>query len=110
MIVFGLFCDDAALFAADVGAVPAASHVPVCVITLQGERDHCCCVSRAVSAFVNNVIFVQNSPNDLQLMSDAPAHMLFVLLGPVSPTSTELPDILCAIQVNALSLTAVSVF
>jgi N-acetyltransferase 10 len=41
----------------------------------------------------------QNSPNDLQLMSDAPAHMLFVLLGPVSPTSSDIPDILCAVQV-----------
>ena len=44
-------------------------------------------------------VALQNSPNDLQLMSDAPAHMIFVLLGPVTPGSTELPDILCAVQV-----------
>jgi N-acetyltransferase 10 len=40
----------------------------------------------------------KNSPNDLQLMSDAPAHHLFVLLGPVSSTNT-MPDILAVIQV-----------
>eukprot|EP00252_Welwitschia_mirabilis_P011487 TRINITY_DN25743_c0_g1_i2.p1 TRINITY_DN25743_c0_g1~~TRINITY_DN25743_c0_g1_i2.p1 ORF type:complete len:908 (-),score=163.33 TRINITY_DN25743_c0_g1_i2:567-3083(-) len=41
----------------------------------------------------------KNSPNDLQLMSDAPAHHLFVLLGPVDETKNKLPDILCVIQV-----------
>lgn len=41
----------------------------------------------------------KNSPNDLLLMSDAPAHHLFVLLGPVSTSSNELPEILCAVQV-----------
>jgi N-acetyltransferase 10 len=41
----------------------------------------------------------KNSPNDLQLMSDAPAHQLFVLLGPVDPNDTSLPEPLCVIQV-----------
>lgn len=41
----------------------------------------------------------KNSPNDLQLMADAPAHHLFVLLGPVDESSNHLPDILCVIQV-----------
>jgi len=59
----------------------------------------------------------KNSPNDLQLMSDAPAHQLFVLLGPQSSSSSSsssspsspsssssssssmLPDILAVIQV-----------
>jgi N-acetyltransferase 10 len=41
----------------------------------------------------------KNSPNDLQLMSDAPAHQLFVLLGPVNPTDSSLPEPLCVIQV-----------
>ncbi|XP_062097838.1 RNA cytidine acetyltransferase 1-like [Humulus lupulus] len=40
----------------------------------------------------------KNSPNDLQLMADAPAHHLFVLLGPVE-SKNQLPDILCVIQV-----------
>ncbi|CAI9112679.1 OLC1v1013156C2 [Oldenlandia corymbosa var. corymbosa] len=41
----------------------------------------------------------KNSPNDLQLMADAPAHHLFVLLGPVDESKNRLPDILCVIQV-----------
>ncbi|KAL0395569.1 UNVERIFIED_CONTAM: RNA cytidine acetyltransferase 1 [Sesamum calycinum] len=40
----------------------------------------------------------KNSPNDLQLMADAPAHHLFVLLGPVDESKNHLPDILCVIQ------------
>jgi len=40
----------------------------------------------------------RNTPNDLQLMSDAPAHQLFVLLGPIDPKADCLPDILCVVQ------------
>ncbi|OBA26154.1 DUF699-domain-containing protein [Hanseniaspora valbyensis NRRL Y-1626] len=42
----------------------------------------------------------KNSPNDLQLMSDAPAHQLFVLLPPIDASSgARVPDPLCVIQV-----------
>ncbi|KAH7352706.1 hypothetical protein KP509_19G059500 [Ceratopteris richardii] len=41
----------------------------------------------------------KNTPNDLQLMSDAPAHHLFVLLGPVDESQNTMPDILCVVQV-----------
>ncbi len=48
----------------------------------------------------------KNTPNDLQMLSDAPAHRLFVLLGPRSSSSAQtatggvnLPDILCIVQV-----------
>jgi N-acetyltransferase 10 len=41
----------------------------------------------------------KNSPNDLQLMSDAPAHQLFVLVPPIDDDSTRLPEPLCVIQV-----------
>lgn len=41
----------------------------------------------------------KNSPNDLQLMSDAPAHHLFVLLPPIEPGDNRIPDPLCVIQV-----------
>ncbi|CAJ0840285.1 11428_t:CDS:10, partial [Entrophospora sp. SA101] len=41
----------------------------------------------------------KNSPNDLQLMSDAPAHHLFVLLPPLKEGNASLPDPLCVIQV-----------
>ena len=42
----------------------------------------------------------KNTPNDLQLLSDAPAHQVFVLVPPVLPSSTTLPDILCVLQVS----------
>lgn len=49
----------------------------------------------------------KNTPNDLQMLSDAPAHRLFVLLGPQKAKTAEsksdkkpnLPDVLCVIQV-----------
>lgn len=41
----------------------------------------------------------KNSPNDLQLMSDAPAHHLFVLLPPLNEDESTLPDPLVVIQV-----------
>lgn len=53
-------------------------------------------LQRMMDLFVSS--HYKNSPNDLQLMSDAPGHHLFVLIGPVAQSST-LPDILCAIQV-----------
>lgn len=40
----------------------------------------------------------KNTPNDLQMMSDAPAHHLFCLLPPGKKTGT-LPEVLCFIQV-----------
>ncbi|XP_076179144.1 RNA cytidine acetyltransferase l(1)G0020 [Ptiloglossa arizonensis] len=41
----------------------------------------------------------KNSPNDLQMMSDAPAHHLFCLLGPIDPNKKTLPEILVVIQI-----------
>ena len=41
----------------------------------------------------------KNSPNDLQLMSDAPGHQLFVLVPPIAEDSTRLPEPLCVVQV-----------
>lgn len=41
----------------------------------------------------------KNSPNDLQLMSDAPAHQLFVLVPPVEDDATRLPEPLCVVQI-----------
>lgn len=42
----------------------------------------------------------KNSPNDLQLLSDAPAHHVFVLLGPLDPSTAALPEVLCVLQVR----------
>ena len=41
----------------------------------------------------------KNSPNDLQLMSDAPAHQLYVLVPPVDENTNRLPEPLCVIQI-----------
>ena len=44
----------------------------------------------------------KNSPNDLQMMSDAPAHHLFCLLPPMKESAKQrgkLPQILCFIQI-----------
>jgi N-acetyltransferase 10 len=40
----------------------------------------------------------KNTPNDLQLISDGPGQLLFVLLGPIDENTTNLPDIFCVIQ------------
>lgn len=43
----------------------------------------------------------KNTPNDLLLLADAPAHRLFVLLGPRDPAAPPgaLPDVLAVVQV-----------
>jgi len=42
----------------------------------------------------------KNSPNDMQLLSDAPAHSVFVLLSPsAEKDANSLPDILAVVQV-----------
>jgi len=54
-----------------------------------------------MSLFVSS--HYKNTPNDLQLMSDAPAHRLFVLLGPQGAGAEgergASLDVLCVIQV-----------
>ncbi len=52
-------------------------------------------LSKLMSIFVSS--HYKNSPNDLQLLSDAPAHQIFVLLGPIK--EGRMPDILVAIQI-----------
>jgi N-acetyltransferase 10 len=42
----------------------------------------------------------KNTPNDLLLLADAPAHQLYVLLGPVDETQNALPDVLAVVQVG----------
>ncbi|KAI0753892.1 GNAT acetyltransferase 2-domain-containing protein [Irpex lacteus] len=41
----------------------------------------------------------KNQPNDLQLLSDAPAHHLFVLLPPIKDDDNHLPEPLVVLQV-----------
>ncbi|KAG9130714.1 hypothetical protein Leryth_012675 [Lithospermum erythrorhizon] len=50
----------------------------------------------------------KNSPNDLQLMADAPAHHLAesysTFTGPVDESKNQLPDVLCVIQIDPLTI------
>lgn len=41
-------------------------------------------------------------------MSDAPAHHLFCLLGPVDPAQSTLPEVLCFIQVSELYVASIA--
>lgn len=69
------------------------------------NRDTLFSFHKASEAFLHNLwsIYVsahyKNSPNDLQMLSDAPAHHLFVLIGPISETQVHLPEVLVVIQV-----------
>ena len=63
-------------------------------------------LQRMVALFVAS--HYKNTPNDLQLMSDAPAHQLYVLLGPVDVNATRLPDVLAVVQARAPWLRHVS--
>ena len=69
------------------------------------NRDTLFCYHKASEAFLQRImsLFVashyKNSPNDLQMLSDAPAHHLFCLLGPVDANTNSLPEILCVVQV-----------
>ncbi|KAF3920901.1 hypothetical protein ABW21_db0208015 [Orbilia brochopaga] len=69
------------------------------------NRDTLFSYNKVCEAFLQNMMALyvashyKNSPNDLQLMSDAPAHQLFVLLPPIDPESKDIPEPLCVIQV-----------
>lgn len=84
----------------------ALPHPDACQLYLI-NRDTLFSYHKAAEAFLQRLLTLyvsshyKNSPNDLQLMSDAPGHMLFVLLPPgaEAPSHGGLPDILCFIQV-----------
>jgi len=53
---------------------------------------------RVMALFVSS--HYKNTPNDLQMLSDASNQQLYVLLGPTSSDPKRLPDVLCAIQLG----------
>ena len=69
------------------------------------NRDTLFCYHRASEDFLQRImaLFVashyKNTPDDLQLLSDAPAHHIFCLLGPTHPDMQTLPEVLCVVQV-----------
>lgn len=54
-------------------------------------------LQRVMSLYVSS--HYRNTPNDLLLLADAPAHQLYVLLGPVDELTSSLPDILAVVQI-----------
>ena len=54
-------------------------------------------LQRVMSLYVSS--HYRNTPNDLLLLADAPAHQLYVLLGPVDESTSSLPDILAVVQI-----------
>ncbi|KAF2739338.1 N-acetyltransferas-like protein [Polyplosphaeria fusca] len=71
---------------------------------LQVNRDTLFSFNPAAEQFLQKMMALyvashyKNSPNDLQLLSDAPAHQLFVLVPPVT-AENKLPEPLCVVQV-----------
>ncbi|KAL8450589.1 hypothetical protein Emed_002461 [Eimeria media] len=54
-------------------------------------------LQRLQSLFVSS--HYKNTPNDLHLLADAPAHLVFAFTKTVQDDADEIPDIYCAIQV-----------
>ncbi|XP_071453035.1 RNA cytidine acetyltransferase isoform X2 [Hetaerina americana] len=69
------------------------------------NRDTLFCHHAASEAFLHRLVelFVashyRNSPDDLLMMSDAPAHRIFCLLGPTRSDSKVIPEVLAAVQI-----------
>ncbi len=99
--LYDLLCLDATSAAPMAGK---SDHPSVCNLYYV-NRDTLFSYNQASEAFLHNMMSLyvsshyKNTPNDLQLMSDAPEHHLFVLLGPIDENSTTLPDIYCVVQV-----------
>ncbi|KAJ1361073.1 RNA cytidine acetyltransferase [Parelaphostrongylus tenuis] len=69
------------------------------------NRDTLFSFHKASEAFLQQVMAIyvaahyKNSPNDLQMLSDAPAHHLFVLMSPVKEDQSSIPEVLALAQV-----------
>ncbi|XP_060806182.1 RNA cytidine acetyltransferase [Amyelois transitella] len=93
-----LLCLEAPAPSIGVGAPPPAA----CEL-YRVNRDALFCYHKAAEAFLQRLVAIlvashyKNSPNDIQLLADAPAHCLFVLLAP-APRAAALPEVLCVLQ------------
>ncbi len=97
----GLLCLDASTISKSISGCP---HPSTCEL-FYVNRDTLFSFHPASEVFLQRMMSLyvashyKNSPNDLQLMSDAPAHHLFVLLPPLKDDESTLPDPLVVIQV-----------
>ncbi|MCL7038706.1 hypothetical protein MKW94_011331, partial [Papaver nudicaule] len=97
----GLLCLDATNAVPNINRLPPPTECDLYYVNrdtlFSYHKDSELFLQRMMALYVSS--HYKNSPNDLQLMADAPAHHLFVLLGPVDESKNHLPDILCVIQV-----------
>lgn len=98
----GLLCLDAGAVIPSLAAFPAPEMCELYAVS----RDTLFSGHRAAEAFLQRMMGLyvsshyRNTPNDLQLMADAPAHRLFVLLPSVDESAaSSLPDVLAVVQV-----------
>lgn len=96
-----LLCLDATIISKSVQGCPHPSKCELYYV----NRDTLFSYHPASEVFLQRMMALyvashyKNSPNDLQMLSDAPAHHLFVLLPPLSEESNTLPDPLVVLQV-----------
>ena len=99
-----LLCLDATLSRSSNTKTPGCAHPSQCQL-LHVNRDTLFSFHPVSEKFLQNMMALyvashyKNSPNDLQLMSDAPAHQLFVLIPQVDDGASRLPEPLCVVQV-----------
>jgi N-acetyltransferase 10 len=97
----GLLCLKATIPRPKVSKCPVPSECDLYEV----NRDTLFSFNPAAEVFLQRIMALyvashyKNTPNDLQLLSDAPAHRIFCLLGPVDPAATTLPEILAVVQV-----------
>lgn len=100
-----LLCLDATLPQRSLRAAPGGTPHPDQCQLLAVNRDTLFSFHPVSEQFLHSMLSLyvashyKNSPNDLQLLSDAPAHHLYVLTPPMSADSKYLPEPLCVIQV-----------
>lgn len=98
-----LLCLDATIGTSSRLAAKGFPHPSECNL-LYINRDTLFSFHPVSEAFLHKIMALyvashyKNSPNDLQLLSDAPAHQLFVLLPPVDENDARLPEPLCVVQ------------
>ncbi|CAF4863602.1 unnamed protein product, partial [Rotaria socialis] len=94
-------CQDPSRFnKANRGACPSLESCSLYCIS----RDTLFSYNESSEIFLRRLMYLfvsshyKNSPNDLQMLSDAPGHDIYCLVGPIVDAN-KLPEILCAIQV-----------
>ncbi|KAK3103722.1 hypothetical protein FSP39_021375 [Pinctada imbricata] len=98
-------CDLLCLNATNVPRILSGCPLPDTCDLYYVNRDTLFSYHKASEAFLHSIMALyvsshyKNTPNDLQMLSDAPAHHIFVLLGPVHPDQKTLPQVLCILQV-----------